>query len=381
MFKTLFMNHFYTLLFLCFLISACDLDPDFTPSVDVAATCIDGIQNGDEAGVDCGGTNCPTCPTCVDGIQNGDETGVDCGGSCQPCGTAPTCTDGIQNGDETGVDCGGTISNCPPCAILGCTDSDAHNYNPAADTDDGSCETCNDNVQNGDETEIDCGGVKCNPCVNTFELVLGGTSDENLYSVIETDNGNFLAVGSTNINGDLNTWFLSSNADGTNTNDIRMGAFRDNCGKQIVEYNSNFLIISSGGDQGVFVQEVTENGTGLGTSDYGSNEFEGNSIVNYGGQTVLCGIGSEEVLIQFYNSSSKAEYQINNAEIGHINSDGGNIVVTGIQSEYAFFARLSNQGPGVETLIEFNEGDAHEDTLYTYFCLLSLSEGLLNIIL
>lgn len=51
-------------------------------------------------------------PTCSDGIQNGDETGVDCGGSCPPC--APTCSDGIQNGDETGVDCGG--SSCPPCS-------------------------------------------------------------------------------------------------------------------------------------------------------------------------------------------------------------------------------------------------------------------------
>ena len=24
-------------------------------------------------------------PTCNDGIQNGDETGIDCGGSCGPC--------------------------------------------------------------------------------------------------------------------------------------------------------------------------------------------------------------------------------------------------------------------------------------------------------
>jgi hypothetical protein len=29
------------------------------------------------------------------------------------CGAAATCTDGVQNGGETGVDCGGT---CPPCA-------------------------------------------------------------------------------------------------------------------------------------------------------------------------------------------------------------------------------------------------------------------------
>ncbi|MEM9929540.1 MAG: M43 family zinc metalloprotease, partial [Bacteroidota bacterium] len=35
-------------------------------------------------------------------------------------GSGPTCDDGIQNGDETGVDCGG--SNCAPCGGGGCTD-------------------------------------------------------------------------------------------------------------------------------------------------------------------------------------------------------------------------------------------------------------------
>ncbi|WP_298894989.1 T9SS type A sorting domain-containing protein [uncultured Psychroserpens sp.] len=50
-------------------------------------TCMDGVQNGMETGVDCGGPDCPTCPeTCDDGIQNQDETGVDCGGaSCPAC--------------------------------------------------------------------------------------------------------------------------------------------------------------------------------------------------------------------------------------------------------------------------------------------------------
>lgn len=53
-------------------------------------------------------------PTCNDGFKNGDETGVDCGGSsCPEC--PPTCDDGIQNGDETGVDCGGTL--CDPCPV------------------------------------------------------------------------------------------------------------------------------------------------------------------------------------------------------------------------------------------------------------------------
>ncbi|WP_282162063.1 hypothetical protein [Ulvibacterium marinum] len=57
--------------------------------------------------------NDPSGSSCTDNVQNGDETGVDCGGSCPDACTAdPTCSDNIQNGDETGVDCGGS---CDPC--------------------------------------------------------------------------------------------------------------------------------------------------------------------------------------------------------------------------------------------------------------------------
>jgi hypothetical protein len=54
----------------------------------------------------------PAC-TCNDGVQNGGETGVDCGGPCTACAAAPTCSDGIQNQGEQGVDCGGPCVACP----------------------------------------------------------------------------------------------------------------------------------------------------------------------------------------------------------------------------------------------------------------------------
>ncbi len=229
--------------------------------------CTDGIQNGQETGVDCGGPFCPTCPTCDDGVQNGDETGIDCGGpDCEACacfasplkltinfdhypeetswnirtqsgisvasggtyGSQPdlstliedinigdgeyiftlsdaygdgiccnygqgsfsledangaviltgsqfqasisesfcasvptsTCDDGIQNGDETGVDCGGT---CEPC--ITCDDGIQNGDETGVDCG-GACEpciTCDDGIQNGDETGVDCGG-DCEPC-------------------------------------------------------------------------------------------------------------------------------------------------------------------------------------------------------------------------
>lgn len=123
----------------------------------VEPTCNDGVQNGDETGVDCGGPDCPACPepSCDDGLQNGDETGVDCGGAnCPPC-TGPTCDDGVQNGDETGIDCGG--ADCPAC--------------PA---------TCSDGIQNGDETGIDCGGSNCDPCNVTACEAPTGTAAVNI---------------------------------------------------------------------------------------------------------------------------------------------------------------------------------------------------------
>ena len=64
--------------------------------------------------------NC-SVPTCTDGIHNGSEQGVDCGGSCP--NSCPTCSDGIENGDETGVDCGGScLTTCPDanCPTTSC---------------------------------------------------------------------------------------------------------------------------------------------------------------------------------------------------------------------------------------------------------------------
>ena len=78
--------------------------------------CTDGIQNGNETGVDCGGPTCTPCPNCFDGILNQNETGIDCGGVClTPC----HCSNGVQDNGETGVDCGGPCPlSCPvPCDI------------------------------------------------------------------------------------------------------------------------------------------------------------------------------------------------------------------------------------------------------------------------
>lgn len=63
--------------------------------------------------------------------------------------------------------CDGKDNNCNQQTDegCGCTNELAHNYNSNATMDDGSCMTCNDNLKNGTETGIDCGGPLCQPCV------------------------------------------------------------------------------------------------------------------------------------------------------------------------------------------------------------------------
>ena len=141
------------------------------PDCAACPTCTDGIQNGSETDVDCGGPDCAACPSCSDGIQNGNETGVDCGGP--DCGDCDTCSDGIQNGDETGVDCGGIA--CLACPS--CSDGEQNGEETGIDCggpDCAACPTCTDGVQNGAETGIDCGGPDCFPCSTCTDGVQNG---------------------------------------------------------------------------------------------------------------------------------------------------------------------------------------------------------------
>ncbi len=137
-------------------------------------TCSAGRCQGDTGG-------------CDDGLRNQDETGVDCGGSCEPCedGMAchydrdcasgdctdrtckdsGTCDDNVQNQDETDIDCGGSV--CIRCANgLACERNedclpDSGCRSNVCTPDD---ESCDDEVLNQDETDVDCGGNVCTGC-------------------------------------------------------------------------------------------------------------------------------------------------------------------------------------------------------------------------
>jgi len=84
-------------------------------------TCSDAEQDGVETDLDCGGVLCDgNGHKCSDGLHclvaNDCQSSHCVGTFC----AVPTCVDGIKNGGESGVDCGGT-STCGGCAGDPCT--------------------------------------------------------------------------------------------------------------------------------------------------------------------------------------------------------------------------------------------------------------------
>jgi hypothetical protein len=140
-----------------------------------APTCTDGIQNGGETDLDCGGGACPGCATgeacflstdcasggCSGGVcQPGCTSGAQCpsgvctGGFCR----VANCADGAQNGQETDVDCGGPAPNCVRC-VPGDTCASAGDCTSQV-CSGGTCQppSCTDGIKNGTEVGVDCGG-------------------------------------------------------------------------------------------------------------------------------------------------------------------------------------------------------------------------------
>lgn len=89
--------------------------------------------------------------TCPDGTES-----VHC--------TPITCADELKNGTETDVDCGG--SSCRKCAAgKSCTgDTDCTTRFCAANKC--AVPSCTDRFKNGTETDVDCGGNGCAPCAD-----------------------------------------------------------------------------------------------------------------------------------------------------------------------------------------------------------------------
>jgi len=139
-----------------------------TDSLCVAPTCGDGVANGSESDVDCGGADCVLCADLQHCWLNSDCQSAICqNNKCK----VPTCFDFTENGQETDIDCGG--ASCNKCATgKGCTQNTDCLSNVCSGT---VClPGCNDGAKNGQETDVDCGGPNC-PACGTGKLCLASS--------------------------------------------------------------------------------------------------------------------------------------------------------------------------------------------------------------
>jgi hypothetical protein len=134
------------------------------PGAKPCATCFDGVTDWDETDTDCGGAWCTACADGKHCLANNDCVSSLCNPGPLTCSPA-TCLNGMQDGGETDVDCGGP---CPTCTNgLKClANSDC--TSGACDFLSGVCvaSLCLDQRKDGSETDIDCGGPACPTCAN-----------------------------------------------------------------------------------------------------------------------------------------------------------------------------------------------------------------------
>jgi hypothetical protein len=189
-----------------------------TGMVCTLPSCTDSVANGSETDIDCGGSCSDKCANdqkcmadgdcastfcrkglcvsaCNNSIKDGTEADVDCGGSCsakcaegQPCGTGDDCASAYctsavcvshcatsaKDGDETDIDCGGSCSTkCSggrACSVDGdCTSGACFGKLCVANSADPGCF---DQMTDGSETDLDCGGGACDACGNKQSCLL-----------------------------------------------------------------------------------------------------------------------------------------------------------------------------------------------------------------
>jgi hypothetical protein len=141
--------------------SQADCDSGLKCVNNACVTCFDLKKDGTETDVDCGGPSCAPCDPGKNCATPSDCTSGVCSGFPKTC-QAPACSDMVQNGAETDVDCGGGCPGCGPGMHCN-ADADCAGHACVG----GACApNCSDGVKDNDETDKDCGGSCAAKCAD-----------------------------------------------------------------------------------------------------------------------------------------------------------------------------------------------------------------------
>jgi hypothetical protein len=133
-----------------------------TPPSDAGDPCSNGQLDGDESDVDCGGQDCAPCGSGLDCNAAADcasdvcvKQNPYCQFFCARVCAAPACDDGVRNGLETDVDCGG---GCPGCAGGAACNVDGDCAGGTCNQDAGTCAV---ECQSGADCPATCAFAEC----------------------------------------------------------------------------------------------------------------------------------------------------------------------------------------------------------------------------
>jgi hypothetical protein len=83
--------------------------------------------------------------------------------------TGGNCTNGVQDTFETDIDCGGECNSCADGLVCSVSADCVGECVDQGGTKICQSQQCSDSVQNGDETDVDCGGDLCGTCTATVD--------------------------------------------------------------------------------------------------------------------------------------------------------------------------------------------------------------------
>lgn len=261
----------------------------------------------------------------------------------------PLCTDQIRNGDETGVDCGGGA--CGKCEIDdGCkVDADCED----SECKGGRCTAfpCFNGMRDGDETDVDCGGG-CRTCGG------GRSCLDNADCASGTCEGDNTCAGLTEVS------FAGSERPGGDKPYVALTADFDGDGRMDFvsadELNSQLWVFSGTGN-GAFIAAPPMFPTGAyptggAVADFNQDGKPDIVTADYHGHSVSVLLNTGAGFAPKVTTTTKVPGETSNLAVGDLNGDGNIDVVATNPMTHSFSVLLGSAAGALAPAIDVPVG-------------------------
>jgi hypothetical protein len=230
------------------------------------AHCSNKVKDVDETPTDCGGSCGTFCPAACTGLPTNPNAGhctIDC-----PCpakeGDCQAATNKCVSGLTCRVDIGALFGYAPSTDVCLATH-------------------CSNNVQDGTETGVDCGGTDCGPCSGAAvqSAGYGGTSNDHGLAIAVDGTGNIFVAGRYTGTATFGGADLNSNAGSA---DIFVAKYN---ASGIHQWTQSYGNANPDGDNGVAIAVDGSGNLYLAGNFYNSLTLGATTLVSAGGSDIF----------------------------------------------------------------------------------------------